>query len=37
MTTIESANILILAADGYERSELRVPLEELKNAEPTSR
>jgi len=31
MTTIESANILILAADGYERSELRVPLEELKN------
>ncbi|WP_105425503.1 type 1 glutamine amidotransferase domain-containing protein [Neorhizobium tomejilense] len=30
MTTIESANILILAADGYERSELRVPLEELK-------
>ncbi|WP_105439612.1 type 1 glutamine amidotransferase domain-containing protein [Neorhizobium sp. T25_13] len=31
MTTIESANILILAADGYERSELRAPLEELKN------
>ncbi|CDN49488.1 type 1 glutamine amidotransferase domain-containing protein [Neorhizobium galegae] len=31
MTTIESANILILAADGYERSELRVPLEELRN------
>lgn len=30
MTTIESANILILAADGYERSELRAPLEELK-------
>jgi protease I len=30
MTTIESANILILAADGYERSELRVPLEELR-------
>lgn len=31
MTTIESANILILAADGYERSELRVPMEELRN------
>jgi len=30
MTTIESASILILAADGYERSELRVPLEELR-------
>ncbi|MDR6817283.1 protease I [Neorhizobium sp. 2083] len=30
MTTIESANILILAADGYERSELRVPMEELR-------
>ncbi|WP_217539472.1 type 1 glutamine amidotransferase domain-containing protein, partial [Stenotrophomonas sp. GbtcB23] len=27
---MESASILILAADGYERSELRVPLEELK-------
>lgn len=31
MTTIESATILILAADGYERSELRVPMEELRN------
>ena len=30
MTTIESASILILATDGYERSELRVPLEELR-------
>lgn len=30
MTAIESASILILATDGYERSELRVPLEELK-------
>lgn len=29
MANIESANILILATDGYERSELRVPLEEL--------
>jgi protease I len=29
MAHIESANILILATDGYERSELRVPLEEL--------
>ncbi|TCV73563.1 protease I [Neorhizobium sp. R1-B] len=30
MTAIDSASILILATDGYERSELRVPLEELK-------
>lgn len=30
MAAIESATILILAADGYERSELRVPLEELR-------
>ena len=30
MTDINSARILILATDGYERSELRVPLEELK-------
>jgi protease I len=30
MTTIDSARILILATDGYERSELRVPLEQLK-------
>ncbi|SFB18049.1 protease I [Rhizobium sp. NFR07] len=29
MANIESATILILATDGYERSELRVPLEEL--------
>ena len=29
MANIKSANILILATDGYERSELRVPLEEL--------
>lgn len=29
MTDIQSASILILATDGYERSELRVPLEEL--------
>lgn len=29
MANIASANILILATDGYERSELRVPLEEL--------
>lgn len=29
MANIDSANILILATDGYERSELRVPLEEL--------
>lgn len=29
MANIQSANILILATDGYERSELRVPLEEL--------
>lgn len=31
MTDINSARILILATDGYERSELRVPLEELRN------
>lgn len=31
MANIASANILILATDGYERSELRVPLDELKN------
>lgn len=30
MTDIKSATILILATDGYERSELRVPLDELK-------
>ncbi len=30
MTSISSARILILATDGYERSELRVPLEQLK-------
>jgi protease I len=30
MTDIDSATILILATDGYERSELRVPLEELR-------
>ncbi len=30
MADIHSANILILATDGYERSELRVPLDELK-------
>ncbi|WP_421592831.1 type 1 glutamine amidotransferase domain-containing protein [Shinella sp. M27] len=30
MPSIEEARILILATDGYERSELRVPLEELK-------
>lgn len=30
MTDIKSATILILATDGYERSELRVPLEELR-------
>ncbi|AYD02423.1 type 1 glutamine amidotransferase domain-containing protein [Neorhizobium sp. NCHU2750] len=29
MAKIDSAKILILATDGYERSELRVPLEEL--------
>ncbi|WJH40985.1 type 1 glutamine amidotransferase [Aliirhizobium terrae] len=29
MADIKSANILILATDGYERSELRVPFEEL--------
>lgn len=29
MAKIENSNILILATDGYERSELRVPLEEL--------
>jgi protease I len=31
MAKIDSAHILILATDGYERSELRVPLEELSN------
>ncbi len=30
MTDISSARILILATDGYERSELRVPMEELR-------
>ncbi|MCY1665964.1 type 1 glutamine amidotransferase domain-containing protein [Rhizobium sp. SL86] len=30
MTDIKSARILIIATDGYERSELRVPLEELR-------
>jgi protease I len=30
MADIQSASILILATDGYERSELRVPLEELR-------
>jgi protease I len=30
MPSIDSARILILATDGYERSELRVPLDELK-------
>ena len=30
MTTINAAKIVILATDGYERSELRVPYEELK-------
>ncbi len=30
MADIKSARILILATDGYERSELRVPLDELK-------
>lgn len=30
MPTINSARILILATDGYERSELRVPLDQLK-------
>ena len=30
MADIKSASILILATDGYERSELRVPLEELR-------
>jgi len=30
MTDIKSAKILILATDGYERSELRVPLDELR-------
>ncbi|OLP60275.1 protease [Xaviernesmea oryzae] len=30
MPSINSAKILILATDGYERSELRVPLEKLK-------
>ncbi|GHC63798.1 DJ-1/PfpI/YhbO family deglycase/protease [Limoniibacter endophyticus] len=31
MPLIEQSKILILATDGYERSELRVPLDELKN------
>lgn len=31
MTSINSAKIVILATDGYERSELRVPYEQLKN------
>jgi protease I len=31
MTDIKSARILILATDGYERSELRVPLEQLRS------
>ena len=30
MTAINAAKIVILATDGYERSELRVPYEELK-------
>jgi protease I len=30
MADIKSASILILATDGYERSELRVPLDELR-------
>jgi protease I len=30
MTEITDANIVILATDGYERSELRVPLEKLR-------
>jgi protease I len=30
MTTIDTARILIIATDGYERSELRVPLEQLR-------
>ncbi len=30
MPSIDSAHILILATDGYERSELRVPLDELR-------
>ena len=30
MPAIEQSKILILATDGYERSELRVPLDELK-------
>ncbi|WP_416067984.1 DJ-1/PfpI/YhbO family deglycase/protease [Rhizobium sp. ZK1] len=30
MPSIKSAKILVLATDGYERSELRVPFEELK-------
>lgn len=30
MTAIQSAHILILATHGYERSELRVPLEQLR-------
>ncbi|MCL6706238.1 type 1 glutamine amidotransferase [Pseudomonas sp. R2.Fl] len=30
MTSIQSARVLILATDGYERSELRVPYDKLK-------
>jgi protease I len=30
MASIQSARILILATDGYERSELRIPLEQLR-------
>lgn len=30
MTAINAAKILILATDGYERSELRVPYDQLK-------
>lgn len=30
MTSIDKAKIVILATDGYERSELRVPLDELR-------
>ena len=30
MPSIKSAKILILATDGYERSELRVPFDELQ-------
>ncbi|GEM_PF-3617120 len=30
MTSIDKAKVVILATDGYERSELRVPLDELR-------